>query len=79
MILNFLIDEVGQVDFLPRWIYLDTNDTYDGISGTGYLNGLVKQGIALNEGYMALVYTTDYSTQIFNVMYSNGNWNLEGY
>lgn len=44
---------------LPSLIYILTNDTFAGVTATGYLTHLQAQGYTFSNEQMALVYTTD--------------------
>jgi len=79
-VIDYQIGTIGQSGVLPRWVYIQTNDTYGTVNDTpGYLNQIVSEGASFTTKDMALVTCTDYPIVIFNVTYSNGNWGLEEY
>jgi hypothetical protein len=81
-ILNVQVDTTGQAGLLPKFIYIETNDTVTEVTATGYLNKLVSQNIPLSESNMALVSTratpnaTSVQVSLFDVAKSGDNWSL---
>lgn len=81
-ILNFLLNEIGNTGNLPRFIFLNTNNTVAQVTATGYLNKFVAQGNKLSESDMAVVATratpsaTTVAVNLFNVTFAAGQWSL---
>lgn len=81
-ILNFKIEQVGNVGVFPAIIYILTNDTLAEVSVTGYLNGIVSGNTPLSDADIALVTTKTTpnarTTQVgwFSVVKSGENWSL---
>jgi hypothetical protein len=66
----------GLVDVGPTFIYINTNDTLNQVSTAGYLNSVVESGTSLSNLQMALVSTSDYGTELFNIVIENGMYSL---
>lgn len=81
-ILNIQADVIGQSGIVPKFIYIDTNNTVGQVTGTGFLNGAVEQGLSISESQMALVVTRPSpsspvaQTGLYNIVRSGENWNL---
>lgn len=82
-ILNVKVDSIGDSGQVPKFIYINTNDTTSGVEAAGYLNSLISQGFALSESDMALVATrpSPSSSSIQCGLYDlersvEGNWSL---
>lgn len=81
-ILNFTLDTVGQSGQVPRFIYMNTNDTVAVVTTAGYLNKFVAQGNEIAETDMAVVVTRSTpnaraaQVNLFDVSYSDGDWFL---
>jgi hypothetical protein len=81
-ILNFLLNAIGNTGNVPRFVFLNTNDTVATVSTAGYLNHFVSQGNQLFETDMAVVVTRTTpnaftaTVDLFNVTFSGGNWSL---
>ena len=81
-ILNAQIDTIGQSGVVPTFIYLQTNDTVSTVMSSGYLNGLVKEGLPISEFQVAVVITKltpnarDVQTNLYSIVLSSGEWSL---
>jgi len=90
-ILNVQIGQAGlagTVDFsrpnitLPSFCYIETDDTLETITTTGYLNAAVQQGYQFSESMLAEVSTRDFeaspnvSVGLFGIKFDNGDYSL---
>ncbi len=58
-ILSITTSETGLVSVNPSVIYINTSDTFDQVTTTGYLTLQRQAGFTFNNQQMALVFTTD--------------------
>lgn len=56
-ILNVKIDSIGATGQVPKFIYIETNDTYAEVTTPGYLNQLVLQGYRFQDTDLAVITT----------------------
>lgn len=81
-ILNFSLSAVGETGQTPKFIYLNTNDTFERVTTAGYLNSFVSSGQPLSESDLAVVTTRDTpnsktaEVNIYNLSYVAKNWSL---
>jgi hypothetical protein len=81
-ILNIQINQVGTVGFLPRIVYINTDDTDGTILTTGYLNQAVQQGYAFSEYDMCCVATratpssSDIDVGWYGIDHVGNDWSL---
>ena len=81
-ILDIQIETVGQAGTLPTWIYISTNNTVAEVTASGFLNGLIAQGMPLSDSMMALVTTKTnpnaipVTVSIFDVAKVGDVWSL---
>lgn len=52
---NIKLSQAGLSGVTPNMVYLETDDTIDIVTATGYLNGIYREGFALNDRLMACV------------------------
>lgn len=77
------LNQAGHAGILPKWIYLDTDDSIGVVTAPGYLNGLASQNADLSDKDMALVTTkttpsaTASQVSVLEVAKSGANWSLE--
>lgn len=81
-ILNVQTQNVGQAGTYPNFVYIETNNTTAQVESAGFLNGIVSEGVALNDKQMALVSTKlspsakESQTNLYQIQYSGGDWTL---
>lgn len=82
MILDFQLGEVGQAGIVPRFIFMNTNDSVATVTTAGYLNKFVAQGNVIADTDLAVVATratpnaASAQSGIYKVSYAGGNWTL---
>lgn len=85
-ILSSQVNPIGQTGQIPKFIFIQTNNTIGQVQVPGYLNTLIEQGFSLAEIDMALVstklspYAKNSSTTLYQVVKTgNDIWSLELY
>ncbi len=81
-ILNVDINEAGKAGVKPRIIRIETNNTSSEVQAPGFLDAIVKEGIALSETDIAFVVTkpspssSSSAVIVYDINFSNGKWSL---
>lgn len=75
-ILNVTTITPGLVGAGPSIIYINTSDTLQQVTAAGYLNAIVNTGTNLSNSQVALVYTIDQGSVMFNISAQNGLYSL---
>lgn len=79
-ILNSQIDTIGQSGQIPKFIYLETDNSVGEITTAGFLNHFVAQGNNVSQTEMALVVTKEPSgaptTGLYTISFASGDWSL---
>lgn len=76
-ILNIQISQAGIDGLIPKFVYIQTNDSLATVTTVGYLNQAVQQGYQFLPTDLAFVSLNNAPTALLAVVYSNGNWSLE--
>jgi hypothetical protein len=81
-ILGFQLSQVGNAGVVPRFIFINTDNTIAEVTTAGYLNSFVAQGNNISETDMAVVITRATpnaraaQVNLMDISFSNGDWSL---